>query len=185
MDYAQVLPAPLKFASGYINYPLELEGLPETIQVSGMALTRKSEFHCSLLCVKCLTSELEQRGQTPDQAAASLLSIFSELTKTQPLLFVGLTGELRLIKKDDRHTLVAMCEISGLRRVFQLLNAQLDMSIPLQPAHITLYTSEPDKGIGISSIEELENMSQPLAEPEVMRLKSELTIEERLLPTHG
>ncbi len=150
------------YAKGYIGLPIALEGLPETITVGGQALKRKSTFHVSLLCVKELLLKKAATEQT-------ILDQFCFFTKDHDISFIKFTGEFRHARDSERQTLIALCEVSSLKEFFTALAGHLGIEIPPQLTHVTLYTLQPELGIGLNSAEEMAAKSVLVEPPPAVR----------------
>jgi hypothetical protein len=136
------------YSKGYIGLPLEVGELPESIVVKGETLLRKTLFHVSLLCVKDLLakkSDIEQE----------VLTAFCSFVLEKDIAFLRYTGEFRFAQDGERKTLIALCEVAGLEAFFAGLSEKLGIDIPPQPTHVTLYTLQPDIGIGLNSLEDM------------------------------
>ncbi len=94
-----------------------------------------------------------------------ILSLFCAYAKDHEILFVRYTGEFRFAETMDRKTIVTLCEISNLDAFFAYAEQELKISIPLQPTHVTLYTLQPEMGIGLNSEEEMQQKTQPIEVP--------------------
>ena len=134
---------------------VNLENLPETIDVMGYKLQRKSEFHISLVSTEDIATLLHV-----DQSSLSIniQLLFVEFTEQYQLNQFKRVDTYYLIKKEDRVSLVQMVTMLHLNEFFDLLRNKIDTRIPDQPAHITIYTLQPDNGIGISSLDELHTL---------------------------
>jgi hypothetical protein len=151
----------------YIIMPLPFFDLPETLDVEGYTLLRKSSFHVSLLYVKDLVSIYEVSKSNVVGSAdskngnieQSILDCFCRSVKSTDIDFVKFTGEFRLAKDGERVTLVALCEVSGLKELSESFKRDLNIEIPEQPTHVTLYTLQPDIGIGLNSPEAMSSKS--------------------------
>lgn len=142
------------YSNGYIGLMnLELSDLPATQQVEGYELLLKSEFHISLICAKRIAALIDTDKAT--EIEAEIVEAFMGFIVNEPLTDYALTDEYRLVKKDDRVTLVAMAAVPGLDGFFNELERKYGLGLPTQPTHITLYTLQPEAGIGILSQEEL------------------------------
>src|SRR5258708_20216009 len=51
-------------------------------------------------------------------------------------------GELRVVTKDERKTVVVMCEVPGADKFFDELSRKYGTAIPMQPFHLTLRSEE-------------------------------------------
>lgn len=141
------------YRKGYIALPLELKRIPETIEVDSIILHRKDEFHISLLCVKNILENLPN-------AEEQILKSFCEYVQEKNISFVKFTGEFRFAEKEERKTVVALCEMENLKEFFNRLSAELSVTIPHQPTHVTVYTLQPNAGIGLNSPEDLVVLSR-------------------------
>lgn len=138
-----------KFGKGYIYLPLEINNLPKEIKVNEYSLSSKTSFHCSLVCIKRISPEQEQ----------NIIKYFCDFVSENEISFLNFKDEFRLVKKDDRVSIVAMCEISNIEKFFKGLEEEHNIKAEVQPTHVTIYTLEPDKGIGILDNTELQEMS--------------------------
>lgn len=144
------------YSKGYIALPVEIKNLPESILIHGHNLQRKSSFHASLLCVKDI---LQKNEDVEDK----ILKFFCSFIKENEVSFVKYTSEFRFSESEERKTLIALCEISNLKEFSQSLSKELGMDIPPQPTHVTLYTLQPDMGIGLNSLTDMEKKSIPVS----------------------
>lgn len=141
------------YSKGYIVLSVIIENLPEEVLVQGETLRRKSSFHVSLLCVKNLLSENAHLEQV-------LLDEFCSFVKDTDISFLSYTGEFRLAHDDERKSLVALCDVRNLTKLFDVLSEKLGIDIPYQPTHVTLYTLQPNMGIGLNSLTEMNSKSE-------------------------
>ncbi|HPR09755.1 MAG TPA: hypothetical protein PLT04_04255 [Candidatus Saccharibacteria bacterium] len=152
--------------NGYISLIIkDLAELPDTITVNGKTLTRKGEFHISLMALKNLVPLINESNISINED--DLVQFFLETQKDVPLSNYELTGELRYVKRDERETVVAMVNVLGVEVLFDKLRDKFSLEIPTQPTHITIYTLQPEAGIGILSPEELDRDSQTITLPEL------------------
>jgi isopentenyldiphosphate isomerase len=151
----------ITYDKGYIAFWCKDYELPETFNVNGETLLRKDHFHVSLLCVKNIllnAPELENQ----------ILQHFCDYIRDNEIKFEGFTKEFRLAKKDERLSVVALCKMSNLNKFTEYLSEKIDIKIPIQPTHVTIYTLQPNAGIGLNSPEEMEQGSEPVAVPETI-----------------
>lgn len=158
------------YDGGWITLPnLKLEGLPGSVEVNGNKLFLKSEFHITMICAKDIAKIISRprTAETEKQIARE----FVEFAKTYGLEKYILKNKFYLVKNGERETVIVLCEVSGLREFFDLLQRKFGVKLPLQPAHITLYTLQRDAGIGILSHDELERIGEPVKLPS-LQIKS-------------
>lgn len=142
------------YSAGYIGLMnIEIGDIPETISIEGYELLRKSEFHISLICAKRIAALIDETNAA--QIEAEIVEVFMKFIETNELTDYEPTNEYRLVKRDERVTLVRMMVVPGLKDLFAVLGEKYGVKLPLQPTHITIYTLQPEAGIGILSQEEL------------------------------
>lgn len=158
------------YDDGYISLVnVELENAPTAITVNGSELFIKSEFHISLMAIKNLALLLD--SDNVEHASELLKQSFLDFVATKDLTSSALTGEYRLIARDERVTIVAMVDLQGVEELFEYLRQKHGVDFPTQPTHITLYTLQSEAGIGILSQEQLVNDSVLIDVPELRKLK--------------
>ncbi|PCI27726.1 hypothetical protein COB55_05210 [Candidatus Wolfebacteria bacterium] len=148
------------FGNGYIAVPVLIESLPKTLEVNGKILFLKSSFHVSLVCVKDIVS---QYGTAAEQRVIDLLCNFVSENK---ISFTNYKDEVRYAVDEEtgRETLIVMSDVSNIDEFFKRLNKELGFNIEVPPTHITLYTLQPDKGIGLNTSSDIEEKSTILTE---------------------
>lgn len=152
--------------NGYIALVnLRLPAMPDKVTLHDEVYTKKSEFHISLLCIKRILSLLPNGVKESD-----LIKDFIDFQHSHPLDTFESIHQIRIVEKDIRKALVLMVDVPALDVFFSELNKKYKVDLPLQPAHITLYTLQPEKGIGILSQGELETTSIPITIDELKNL---------------
>lgn len=158
------------YGSGYLSFAgIELAGLPETVTVGGQELLRKGEFHISLACLKRLAPMVSV--DEPAEVEAEMVELFKDYIDTEPLDDFELLPELRRAERDERVSLVVMTFVPGLVGYFDLLRHQYGVDFPDQPTHITLYTLQPEAGIGILSAEQVAADTRAVSVPELAAIR--------------
>lgn len=137
--------------------PIEIEGaLPEEMSIiEEDVLTLKNTFHVSLLCVKEILEKYKE-----ENLEREILDNFCKFVAENKISFLKFGEEFRLATLEPRKAVLVRCEVSNLEKFSQLLSSQLNINIPLQPTHVTLYTFQPDTGIGLNSTKEMETRSK-------------------------
>ena len=143
---------------GYLALLRENYDLPETFEIEGEVFKKKNEFHVSLLCVKNI---LKIKPEIEEE----ILKSFCEFIQINEIKFEDFTEEFRLAKDGERKSVVAMCHVSNLDKFNDYLSEKIGLKIPKQPTHITIYTLEPNVGVGLNSQEELEQKSKKIEVP--------------------
>ena len=157
------------YDNGYIGLVnLDIGELPETIECESYTLHRKSEFHISLVCAKRIAPLIYPDDE--DRGREEIVAHFLRIVKDIPLTDFELLPELRFVEKDVRKTLVVMAKVPGIKELFDRLRTEyLGVDIPTQQTHITLYTLQPEAGIGLLSKEEVDKISRPVKAPEKLK----------------
>ncbi len=164
---SELLPLPYKYGKGYIYLPITLPELPLTIDYDGKTLTLKQSFHASCVCVKEIAPKLAvHKDFSEEEASKELLDLFSEFTSSHPIEFIGFQNDFRYVVKAEKETIVVRCDLSNLKEFFEQCLAPLELNVPVQPSHITLYALMPEVGIGITS-EEAMNSYPKIELPEI------------------
>jgi hypothetical protein len=158
------------YDNGYISLVnISLDNLPDTISVSGYMLLRKTEFHISLICAKKVAPLIDEDNE--DKVEAEIVGKFKEFVTQRPLNDFDLLPNLRFVERDERKTLIVMASMPHLDKFFESLSNDYGVNLPVQPAHITLYTLQPETGIGLLSNEELEQYSASVEVSELQDLR--------------
>lgn len=150
--------------NGYIALVnVSVTGIPDRIVISGKELTKKSEFHISLVATKHLSVIIVP--EHVDKEARQLETYFLDFAKQNDLTKFSFTGEFRVVSKAERLSVVAMVKLRNTTALFKYLEQQSNTRLPVQPTHVTLYTLQQDVGIGILSYDELAKISEDIELP--------------------
>ena len=153
-----LLKTPYGYDDGYIYLEVHASGLPDHVNINADTLYLKGELHISLLCAKKIAALID--SERADEIQQELVKEFISFTSTTPLDSFKPSKTFRLVKRNDRQTIVMMVDVPNLDKLFNHLSQKYGGALPLQPTHITLYTLQPEAGIGILSRMELERDSE-------------------------
>lgn len=157
-----------EYIAGYIVLAnLQLDNLPEAITVDGTHYVKKSEFHVTLVCVKRI---VEMLGAGEDRAE-EITELFKQFITTAPINKFNLLPEFRLVQRDERKTIVVMVHVENLKNFFDLLRKKYELDVPYQPAHVTIYSLQPEVGISLSSEEDVRRDTKVAEIPELSGVK--------------
>ncbi len=159
------LPYPYSYENKYIalNLPVR-DGMPKTISVGGYELLLKSEFHISLIKVSYVLGQIN--ASNPQATEDEIVELFAQFIKKQPLDTYKPLKQFRFVQLDERKTLVGVVDVPHINEFFELLRSTYATNIPTQATHITMYTLQPEAGIGILSQEQMDRDSLPVELPE-------------------
>ena len=150
--------------------------LPDTMDVLGEQWVRKKEFHVTLVGPKQRLAKRFQELHPDIAASVSRRQVRQAVSVTAEgkSFSVRPGNEIRVVQEGDKKTIVRMVEVEGMERFFEELEARLGFFIDRPPTHVTLYTLENGKPIGLHSKDELERLACPLAHADNQRLKKAL-----------
>lgn len=156
------------FGNGYIALPVEIEGLPNIVDIDDKTFLIKSSFHVSLVCVKDIVSK---HGEDYEQ---KVIEFFYDFVQSNKISFIGYKNEFRYAKdkETDRETVIVMSDILNLKEFFEKLNKKFGFDIEIPPTHITLYAIQQDKGIGLNNSFDIEDKTSVITEQIPLEIKN-------------
>ncbi len=155
-----------KYEYGFITLSdIELSGLPEKLEIEGKTLIIKHEFHISLISPTEIAKLID--SSNIQNLEAEIISEFKTFEAEYDLSRYNPTNSFRLAKKEELMTVLQLVDVPNLSKFFDTLKAKYRVEIPLQPTHITLYTLQPNGGIGMISKEQLNTYSKEVSLPEL------------------
>jgi len=139
----------IAYETGYVALHIPKLDLPETIEIDGKTLLLKDEFHVSLLYVDGLVSN----GPISEDRVVEL---FDSYLKTNKLSFGGFSSEFRYVTDEarGRESVIAMCAVDGFENFAEYLSKAIGCAVEPHPTHVTLYTLQPNAGIGVNTPED-------------------------------
>jgi hypothetical protein len=135
--------------------PLIIEGLPEAIDCLGRHWRRKREFHLTALAERLLEPCDERAWDRVIRVASG-----------RPLGPVTAVGEFRQVSHPEQpelRTLIVLADCPGLEGLVGDISDAAGLDLPVPPAHVTLYSTDPAEGIGIVDQRELAERAPPLS----------------------
>jgi hypothetical protein len=164
--------APFIFDEGYVMLPYILPAIKQVVRYKDFSFFAKENFHVSILCVKKYAPLFAQKREIDEEEAISyLIEAVVAATQKYPISLIAFTDGIRIASKEERATLLVMCSFKHIDELFQEIRNTLNIDIPTQPTHITLYTLKDGKPIGISSQKELQTLTCPILDPELEEIK--------------
>lgn len=148
--------------------PLRIEGLPPVIEALGRRWRRKVEFHMTVVG----RAVIEALG-APWQAVAGVAA-------GRSMGPICVTRELRRVTQPQRpelQTLVVMVRCPSLETLYEELSATLGAQLEVPPAHVTLYSTDPQQGIGINDQTQLRERAPALSEDEQEEVRRAIDFE--------
>ncbi|OGG49689.1 hypothetical protein A2763_03345 [Candidatus Kaiserbacteria bacterium RIFCSPHIGHO2_01_FULL_54_36] len=137
------------------------EEFPKTVVWEGLTLLKKDEFHVTLLNI----TSLRNGAGISDETVMSFLDEFAKQHRFEPTAFLD---DFRFVREGERASVVIRCRVSNLEELFREIRRKFNIDLPLQPAHVTLYTLQRNGGIHIPSEEVMESLP-PVRIPELQK----------------
>lgn len=154
--------SPLEAPAGEsVIAPVSIDGLPPEIDALGRRWQRKVEFHMTVLAA----AVIEQIGG----GDAAIWERVAGLLAGQTVGPIFVTREVRRVRDPERaelETLVVMVQCPALEPLYAELSIQLEAELTAPPAHVTLYSTHPEEGIGINDLQQLRERAPGLSEEE-------------------
>jgi hypothetical protein len=153
--------------------PLVLDGLPAEIDGLGRRWPRKVEFHVTVIGKAVIDRLAGGDPGVPKRVAAVVAG--------RSVAPIRTTGELRHVRHPDDpelETIVAMVECPALAAIYTELSAALGADLSPPPAHVTLYSTDPERGIGINDERELGERAPELSDAEQHALRRAMQFDE-------
>lgn len=138
--------------------PLIIDRLPAEIDVLGRRWRRKREFH--LTVVSASTLESAAGGLRRDA-----WDIATEVLSNRSIGPIYASEEVRRVRNSgepELETLIVMAEVPGLEPLYRELSQALATALSPPPAHITVYSTDPARGIGLDDEKELASRAPAL-----------------------
>lgn len=133
--------------------PKIFDAFPQTISWRGAQLQKKDELHVTLMHPK----SLPELADVPNEKLASFLASFVEKT---PIELTSFLDDFRCAKEGENQTIVVQCTVSNLSELFTRFNQEFSAALPVQAAHVTLYTLQKNRGIYINDTETMEGLDR-------------------------
>lgn len=140
----------------------KIEGLPESVEVNGELLQKKSKFHACLISHYILRERFDIKIAN---FAEKVTQEFCEYIQERPIELVGLRDEFRYVEKGDKRSVIVMCEMRNLDEFFDNIKQKFMIQLDYQPTHITLYTLGLDQGIFLVDKQDMRDLTTVIACP--------------------
>ncbi len=151
-----------EFKHQTIALPVSLENLPNEILFKGDTFLLKPNLHVSLVCI----GEMIKKHiiAIPD-FENKIIDDFCEFSQTDKIDSVSYINSFKFATRDDRKSIVIMCEVLNLNTFFDLINKKYSLEIEYPPTHVTLYTPSAKLGIFLSDSNDIKNLTVPIKNP--------------------
>jgi len=148
---------------GYLWYILPVEKfdtLPETVEVDGRAFIKKAEFHVTVVNARGIASEIAGPDlRTMADIETNLQKMLAEYVSKTPIEFAHFENDLRLAVSPERMSIAARCAMLNLEGYFAHIKTVYDREFPIQPPHVSIYTST-GAAVGIDSVDQMESFKK-------------------------
>jgi hypothetical protein len=151
--------------------PVLIDGLPPEIYALGITWQRKVEFHLTAAS----RNTLEHAGrERPD-----LWRVVREVADGRSVAPITARREIRRVSDRERpglETLVVMVGAPALGPLYRELSIALGADLHPPPAHVTLYSTDPEQGIGLDHERHLAERSALLTNAELESLSGAIPL---------
>jgi hypothetical protein len=125
----------------------------EEVKYRGKTLQPKDELHITILSKEAADSVGRYLEEHPDEHKR-----IRRLAEETDWTFHK-TGELYYVQEEEGvETIIEMVDMPHLEGFFRKLSRMIDEDLEVPPVHVTLYMRGTDKGIGLATQEEFENL---------------------------
>ena len=155
--------------------PVEIDALPDEIEALGRRWKRKLEFHMTVIGAARIEEVAREDRAVPDRVARVL-----DGRGVGPIY---VTRELRRVRHPDEpgfETIVVMVDCPALAGLYRDLSIALGVDLAPPPAHVTLYSTDPVRGIGLNDERQLRERAPALSEAEQEELRRAMRFDEVL-----
>ena len=155
--------------------PVEIDGLPDEIEALGRRWQRKLEFHMTVIGAARIEEVAREDPGVPERVARVL-----DGRGVGPIY---VTRELRRTRHPDEpgfETIVVMVDCPALAQVYRDLSAELGDQLSPPPAHVTLYSTDPERGIGLNNRDQLRERAPLLSAQEQEEVRRAMRFDEVL-----
>ncbi|MCM2338854.1 MAG: hypothetical protein NDI62_00130 [Burkholderiales bacterium] len=153
-----------KFVFGHetISLLVSFNNLPNKINFEGNDLFLNDFLHVSLVCIgKIIEKHVVNISDFKDKIIKDFCE-FSSNNEIGPVLY---TNEFKFVEKEDKKTIVVMCNVPNLNKFFDLINEKYGLNIEYPPTHVTLYKLANKLGIFLTDLDDIKNLTKPISNP--------------------
>lgn len=185
-DSGAQLEATFREEKGGALVAVELPKLQPRIEFGGKVMVLKPEWHVTMIGFatrldKRYKEAAAARGESVSNSQAAERVAVAVKAAAEGLQFkVALGKETRRAVKGEAETIIRMCDVEGISEYLSQVASELGLpadSIEPSPTHITVYTLENGKGIGIANQEQLQALTQVLSAEELAELRAKTKVE--------
>ena len=167
--------APVKVsASRAAIVPVEIVGLPAELDALGRRWQRKVEFHMTVIG----HARIEPIAAEDPDAWQRV----ARLTEGRAIGPIYVRRELRRVghhpETPELETIVVMVDCPALREVYREMSSELGVELAPPPAHVTLYSTDAERGIGINDDAQLRERAPELSGEEQEELRRSMSFDE-------
>lgn len=144
-----------------IGLPVNLNNLPEKIEIEGNTLLLKTEFHVSLICFSPIMEKY--KVYIPD-FIEKITADFCEFVQNNDINLLCYRDGFRFAARDERRSVIVMCDVSNLDKFFELINKKYNLQIEYPPTHVTLYALQ-DRGIYLTDSQDIQKLTKLIFNP--------------------
>lgn len=174
----------LSIQGPYALIEIKIPGLPDRFEAGDKVWIKKDETHVTLVGFatqlhKKIIAQAKETGEKISRKEAQERIKNALVKAAEGIKFkVVLKDELRLAERGENdRSIIQMCEVLGIEEYFDKITAALGLetgTIELPPTHVTLYTGENNKAIGLPTDEILRELTRELTQQELEEINKKL-----------
>jgi hypothetical protein len=170
---ARLSPASLyAYERGSVLVPLPFLDLPSELRLLGHAWQRKRELHVTAAHTPSIAERIRgPLGLDAGTAAEAAWAALRDATHSHAVGEIVVSDEYRHARREADRTLIVLCEVDGLDRLYRHLGERLGAGIEPPPAHVTLYTRPGGEAIGLHTREQLQRDTSALSPADAAELR--------------
>lgn len=148
-----------------LSLPIDLEGLPEEVEVQGRTLYLPMPFHVSLVYIGKIIEKY--KVSTPD-FLEKVVDDFCNFTATHEIKLISYKNdEYKFVSRDEtKQTVVVMCEVSNINKFYDVMNEKYGLNLKYPATHVTLYnTLKGQPGTWLMDEDDIKDFTTPIDNP--------------------
>jgi len=136
--------------------------IPSELDFEGNTFVKNTFLHVSLVCVGKI---IEKNNILIPDFESKVINDFCEFSKNNEIKKVNYTDDFKFVSKEDKKTIVVMCDIPNLNKFFDLINKKYKLKIEYPPLHATLYTLPGKLGIFLTDSNDIKQFTKSITNP--------------------
>jgi|SRR3989344_1585409 len=153
-----------KFVFGHetISLLVSLNDLPDKVSFGENNFLVNDFLHVSLVCIGEI---IKKHNISIPDFQNKITNDFCDFSKNNDVSITKYTNDFKFAARDDLKSIVVLCEVSNLKKFFELINKKYKLNIEYPPTHVTLYKLPGKLGIFLTDANDIKNLTKPIPNP--------------------